>query len=655
MPNAIPVGYEKSPAIKLVISQGWSFEPPNSGGQIAVETCPFCGKGDSKFYIGVCTNEDIEAGSSRDGLYFCHKCQTTGNLRTLQEKLGLRIPGVDSRREWSGSSKTDKPDELPDVNLCHAALLADAEALDYLQNVRGFSKEIIERQKLGLKEKVYFRKAGESHAIVIPYLSVEGNITFAKYRTLPPAEKDFSAPTGWDAGLYNSPALNDDTKEIIFVEGEYDCIALLSNGIENVVGVPGAGVKKAEWIEALDRINPQIYILFDPDQAGTKGSQELASRIGIERCLKIVLPKGTKDPNEFFQKGGTTEEFLELKKKAVQFDVTGVTPSKNALQQLMDELDGKNDLAPTYITPWPKLNKLVGFEDGDVIDILAPEKVGKTTLALNLIDHMVDKYGEDGLFVCLEMTQARLARKWVAMTTGFEDKITEPGTPEAKAKLVELKEACVKAMELQRSREADLYFAYPTAWQDNPESVFKLIRDCIRRYNVKWVVFDNLQKFCDESLKQQNHRTVYLSQLSKRFATIAKDYKVKMVRILQPKRIEKGSIISSNDTDGSSQVAKDCDCMITAWRKPVESTRSAYAEEQEEGKESEMSFEPIMRLSVALTRYSGGGSCYVMYDGARSQVRSIVDQKPKPQQHFNNILPMESGEQIKVLTEDISL
>src|ERR1700674_626524 len=293
MTQAIPAGLEKSPAMQLIISQGWNFTPP-SGGQIAVEKCPFCDDARSKFYIAVSDPEE----STRDGLYFCHKCQITGNLRTLQEKLGLRVVGVDSRNEWAG--KKEKPDDLPNVELCHALLLGNAEAMDYLLNVRGFTREIVERQKLGLKEKVYFRKAGETNALVIPYLSVEGNVTFAKYRTMPPAEKDFTCPSGWDVGLYNSPALSDDCKEIIMVEGEADALSLLSHGIENVVGVPGAGVKKHTWIETIDRVNPQVYILFDSDQAGTKGGQELASRIGIEKCLKIVLPKGIKDINEFF-------------------------------------------------------------------------------------------------------------------------------------------------------------------------------------------------------------------------------------------------------------------------------------------------------------------------------------------------------------------
>lgn len=649
MPSqAIPVELRNSLALQYITKKGWNWTGP-SGGQVQVEVCPFCRKSGYKLYVACSDPEE----STRDGLFFCYhgSCGRTGNLRALQEQCGDRISGIDSRSEWAG--KKEKQESLPDVDICHAALLGDAETMDYLLNVRGFTKEIITRQKLGLKEKVYFHKAGETKALVIPYLSVEGNVTFAKYRTCPPAEKDFTCPSGHEAGLYNAPALNDECKEIIMVEGEADALALMSHGIDGVVGVPGANVKKAEWIEILDRVNPKIYILYDSDQAGTKGAQALASRIGIEKCLKVVLPKNIKDINEFFQKNGTVEVFEELKRRAVLFDVTGVVGSGDALQQVEDETNGKEDAAPTYCTQYPELNKLVGFEDGDIIDIVAPEKVGKTTLGMNLMDYMCEHYGEDGLIVCLEMTQVRLAKKWISIVTGFEDNIVEAGTPEAKEKKIRLLAAISEARKVQQSRSADLYFAYPQLVKE-PEDIFRLIRDCIRRYGVKWVMFDNVQRLCDDTLKNQGHRTVHMSQISKGFAKIAKDYRIKLIRILQPKRIEKGQIITTNDVDGSSQVAKDCDCMLTMWRKVVgEMKKSEYDEEATGFKETDISFEPKTKLTVGLSRYSSGGSCYVFCDGARSQFRSYKEEE-KAQlnanlQRFNGIIPMESGTQVPVI------
>jgi 5S rRNA maturation endonuclease (ribonuclease M5) len=587
----------------------------------------------------------------------CQVCTRQGNLRSLAEFLGLRIPGVDSRKEWAGSG-IDKPDSLPDVEACHAALISDPTTMDYLLNVRGFTREVIDRQKLGLKEKVWFRKSGETRALVIPYLSVEGNITYAKYRTLPPAEKDFITPSGWDAQLFNNQVLQDGCKEIMFLEGECDVLSCMSNGIEYAVGVPGANVKKLEWIEKLDRIAPEkIYLLYDNDSVGQKAAQEMASRIGLEKCLKITLPQNVKDINEFFVSGGTLEEFEKIKEAAQFFDIAGVTSSLDALTQLENELNGKEDLAPTYTFPWPELNKLIGMENGDVLDIISPEKQGKTTFAMNVLDHMVEHYHEDGLLVCLEMTQARLARKWVALITGFEDTMTEPGSPEAKAKLAELKTACTAARSIQQSRGADLYFAYPQMVKE-PEDVLKLIRDCIRRYGVKWVCVDNLQRLCDDTLKNQAHRTVHLSQISKGLTKLTKDYKVKMVRILQPKRIAPGATVSTNDIDGSSQVAKDCDGAITLWRSVVgEMKRSEWETQQEGFVETNESFDPIMKVCVGLSRYSAGGTTKMLFDGARSQVRSIPNEQKqgmKQNVNYNNVIPMEDGSSVKVLsTEDV--
>jgi hypothetical protein len=650
----IPESMKKSRGMQLVVSQGWNYKEA-TGDQIQIEKCPFCGGNDYKLYMCCCD----PAQSSRDGLFFCHRgsCSKTGNLRTLQEHLGIRIAGVDSRKEWAGSS--EKPDALPDVDACHAELLGDAEAMNYLLKDRGFTQEIINRQKLGLKEKVWFRKSGETKALVIPYLSAEGNVTYAKYRTLPPAEKDFITPSGWDAQLFNGQVLQEGCKEIMFLEGECDVLSCMSNGIEYAVGVPGANVKKAEWIATLDKVAPEkIYLLYDNDTVGQRAAQEMASRIGVDKCLKILLPKGTKDINDFFVKGGTLEDFEKLKAEAQLFDITGVTSSGDALSQLEDELNGKVDLSPTYVFQWPELNRLIGLENGDVLDIVACEKVGKTTFAMNILDHMIAAYGESGLLVCLDMTQTRLARKWVALVTGFEDTLTEPNTDASKLKLEELKACCVKARSIQQSRDADMLFAYPQLVKD-PEDIFKLMRDCIRRYGVKWIVFDNLQRLCDDTLRNQAHRTVQLSQISKGLTKIAKDYRIKMLRILQPKRIAPGATISTNDVDGSSQCMKDCDGAITLWRAVVgEQKQSEWQTQQAGFEESYESFEPIMRVAVGLSRYSAGGTTRLFYDGARSQVRSLTEERKismTPQRAFNGIITEGDEVQKALPTEEVQI
>src|SRR4029077_7775567 len=148
MSREIPQELRNSAGLQYIISKGWNWEGP-SGGQVKVETCPFCQKGEYKFYMNVSDPQE----SSRDGLWMCFhgSCGRTGNLIKLKELLKDRIEGIQSRSDWAG--KKEAPDILPDVDICHLALLSDAEAMDYLINVRGFSEEIITKQKLGLKEK----------------------------------------------------------------------------------------------------------------------------------------------------------------------------------------------------------------------------------------------------------------------------------------------------------------------------------------------------------------------------------------------------------------------------------------------------------------------------------------------------------------------
>lgn len=657
MPS-VPAHLAASVGLQYVISQGWNWVE-GTDGHIQVEICPICKKGDYKFYMN--------AVGAKDGCYLCFHgtCNASGNLRRLQEELGTRIKGVESRGEWAKGEK--KVDPLPNPDECHNSLMGDADALDYLINVRGWTQEVIDRQKIGLLPKQYFREAGEVRALVIPYL-VNGNIVFAKYRTLPPSPKDFAAPTGHDAPLYNGEILTEGLEEIIFVEGEANTLCLMSHGVENVVGVPGANFKKAAWIETLDRIAPKrIYVMYDNDKTGIKASQNLASRIGYDKCLRLVLPefyvlvpvdecklcnddgrievKKTisagydntpigefmedagacphrrlgKDINEWFMKGGgTVEEFNKLKESAQLFDVTGVTNSGSALDELEAELDGKTSLVPSYAPPWASLGKLVGWENGDVIDIVAPEKIGKTTFGINIMEYEVDRYEEDGLIICLEMTQARLAKKWVCMVTGTDDSIPKTDE-EGIAKLARLKAAIPIARAKAAARKGDLFFAYPQQVKE-PEDIFKLIRDCVRRYGVKWVMFDNIQLLCDTTLgKNQQHRTIHLSQISKGFAKLAKDYDIKLIRILQPKRIAAGNIVSTDDVDGSSQIAKDCDCMITLHRNRIgEIKKNDW--ETAGMLETEASFDPKMLVTVGLSRYSCGGSCTLEFLGATSQV-----------------------------------
>jgi hypothetical protein len=468
-------------------------------------------------------------------------------------------------------------------------LLGDTGAMDYLVNNRGFSTNIIKERKLGIVPERYFKEAGKVKAIVYPYL-VNGNCVFVHYRTLPDTKnpgkvpKGFSSPTGWDAPLYNGEILREGLKDVVFVEGEANTIAALDKGVTNICGVPGANFKKADWIVTLDELGlEKVYICYDKDTTGQNAAQEIAKRIGIDKCWKIDLPdfdvttefgevrKG-KDLNEWFTVGGgTAEAFAELKANAGQFDVEGVANASNALQELLDDIRGRHSIEGKYRTQYTDLNKLVTFDPGDVIDIIAEEKIGKTTFALNLLDHMVTTYGEDGIFICAEMTRAKLARKWVAYKAQIADNI--PKTPEESDFL--LNEFMTKIPQVQQmaaESPGELYFCSPR--YKTEQDIYQLIRDVIRRYGVKWIVIDNLQRIIDTTPSSNKmNRTERMSAFSKVISQFAKEFGVQVIRILQPHRVLEGQIATSRNNDGSSQVAKDCDCNIAIHRDRIGPTK----------------------------------------------------------------------------------
>jgi hypothetical protein len=611
--------FKDSKVLAEIINKGLIWREVSKG--IELQNCPFCGKENYHFFVSL--------EGSFEGCYKCVKCGVSGNSKSLYEKLGIRIPGIESRSEWAAERKIES---LPDIEAAHEALLSNEKALDYLTKTRGFSLDIIKKQKLGYVEKRYFRDiGGEVPALVYPYI-IGDSCSFVHYRTLPPDPKAFSSPIGREATLYNFGVLKDGVKEIILVKGEANTICLMDHGITNVLGVPGANFKKALWIETLDKLGlEKIYILYDKDKTGQKAAQVLASRIGLERCWRISLPdfsvesesseiRAGKDVNEWFkQGGGSSEEFEKLRTNAQLFDVQGTISSKDALTELEESLDGKEYLEPSYSPPWPSLNKLIGFEDGDVIDIVAPEKVGKTTFGLNLMEHVVAKYEEDGIIICLEMSTVRMARKWVSMVTGTNDALPKD-REEAAEGLARLKAAIPVARSIAAGRKGDLYFCYPII--KDVDDAYKLIHDCIRRYGVKWVMFDNLQLLADRTLKNQGHRTIHLSQISKTFAGIAKDYGIKFIRILQPHRIRDGAIIDTDNVDGASQIAKDCDCMFALHRARI-GTMTEKEFEKMGYVETEASFDSKMLVRVGLSRYSSGGIVTLEFDGATSTVREF--------------------------------
>lgn len=606
---------EDSKVRQYVEYKSWPYRTTED--HLILETCPICNKDNWHFYIRFAPRE-------KDGLWDCKVCGENGNLYQLREFMGDKMNNVTSLKDTAQGNRP--PQALPDAEQCHRRLMSEAEdenvenpALDYLIG-RGYTMEVIEKYKLGLIHEYGKRW------LVIPYYH-KGSLVFAKFRTLPPDAKEFRGLSGRQAPLFNQDCLQPGMEELIFVEGEGDALALLSQGYENVVAVPGANLKKMEWIDRIDELEPKsIYILYDKDKTGQTAAREMAARLGMDKVRNILLPdfeftddngqtRPGKDINEWFRAGATLQDLQDLKRQAKLFAVDGVQSAGEVIEEIRNELLTKGSLKPRWYSKWASLNRLIGgYEPGDLVGIMAEGKVGKTTMALDELDFLNQEFKEPVLMFCQEMRPNRLVRKWMANVTDTADADITVQTVD-------------DSLQIAANREADYLFAYTKA--SKRQEVFETIRQAVRRYGVKFVCFDNLQVLC----RSLEHSAQETSVITKEFKQLAMELGIVIFLIIQPHRVREGEIISARNAHGSSAIEKDVDVMICLHRERMGKVNGE--EFQSIGfLEVDENFAPEMLVRVDLCRYAAGGVTTLKMIGEKSKVVELTYQDRSAKQQL---------------------
>lgn len=192
-----------------------------------------------------------------------------------------------------------------------AALHRHPEVLQFLQEKRRLSAEIIQRARLGYDER--------RERIIIPMMGPDG--TVVRSRLYDWQKKAKGAKMIWSEGstvprLYPFWALEHD--ELLLVAGEMDCLAAWSLGIPAITGTGGEEKWGRQFSKPL--AGKRVIICYDLDPEGQKGAQLVAVdlvKVATEvRVLNLPLPwrqKGDpKDLTDWITAGGTAEQLREL-------------------------------------------------------------------------------------------------------------------------------------------------------------------------------------------------------------------------------------------------------------------------------------------------------------------------------------------------------
>ena len=192
--------------------------------------------------------------------------------------------------------------------------------------------------------------------------------------------------------LYRLPELlsADPSETVFIVEGEKDVDRLRSLGLVATCNAEGAGKWRPEFAKYLK--NRNVVVLPDNDKPGSDHAESIGrSADGKAVSVKVVelpglSPKG--DVSDWLDAGGTVSELQQLVAEADEWEPTAD-----------DSADGDELLAPIkpvsfgeLMERYPELRKPVihGIaREGEVCNIIAPSKVGKSWLVYMLTSAIV--------------------------------------------------------------------------------------------------------------------------------------------------------------------------------------------------------------------------------------------------------------------------
>ena len=252
------------------------------------------------------------------------------------------------------------------IGYYHETLLANPEAMAYLERRGIASRELIEQHRLGFANRTLglrlpataikagaevrgrlqkvgiLRDSGHEHfngCLVVPVFDQAGHVTEVYGRKITP---NVNPPwhlylPGPHRGVWNERGLVGQT-EVILTEALIDAMTFWCAGYRNVTAAYGVEGLTEDHLVTFKRPGVRrVLIAFDRDDAGERGAEKVAERLmpeGIE-CYRVQFPKGM-DANEYACKVTPAEKSLGLLIRKAVWLGKGAAPAEAPGQHVED-------------------------------------------------------------------------------------------------------------------------------------------------------------------------------------------------------------------------------------------------------------------------------------------------------------------------------
>lgn len=300
-----------------------------------------------------------------EGVYNCHHCNWSGKVFQRQTKEYVK---PQPRLEKLG-----------------------AKTLKWFEEVRKISNNTLLR--FDVTEATEYMPSVEKEMTVICFNYYrQAELVNIKFRD---AKKGFKLSKDAELIFYNLDCL-EGAKECVIVEGEIDALSVYEAGYYTVLSVPNGASKGSQKLEYLDNCweyftNLQKIILWtDNDEAGYNLREELARRIGKEKCYRVQHIADAKDANEVLVKHGK-ERVMQMIGEAQPFPIEGVIT--------MEEM--YEDVSNYYHNGYPQGTKanIEGFDEhvsfmaGQITTVTGIPGSGKSEFVDYIMCQLAKQYG----------------------------------------------------------------------------------------------------------------------------------------------------------------------------------------------------------------------------------------------------------------------
>jgi twinkle protein len=449
----------------------------------------------------------------------------------------------------------------------------------WLEDVRSIPSETAERMgivSVGENLAFEYRRGGE--------------VMFRKIRS---GDKRFwIEPKGAELFLWNEDCLSEAAAPgapLVICEGELDACCWTLAGASHVVSVPNGGVNRrgsGDVIPSEDRrfaylwdgnkhkpgldSFSKIVLAVDSDETGLILRDELALRLGEDRCWFVTYPAGCKDANDVIIKHG---------KRGVDALVAVLADAKPLVP---DKLVPFSHIPPRpqtlqYGSGWQAMDDHLLLVPPELVVVTGPPGSGKSRWTLNWVANLARWGGLKGAILQFEDSPDRNRRHLLKHAEEHKGPLMKDvtvyvggGAPTTRKEAVGpplrvTPEAWVDAMfrTIAPAQDEDSEVSFNLSW------LHEAIHESAVRHDCKWVLVDPWNEV-EHLWSAHESETDYTNRALRDMKRLARRYKIAIIIVAHPSKSggQAGTIqtMSLYDVSGSAAWKNKADHGIVVMR-----------------------------------------------------------------------------------------